>query len=142
MTEALESAVSAIVAVLANVSGLRQVPVNPPETMNVETFAIVYPLSGTISIGPIGTRRALHTIAIDLLTKRTDLARNIATLKPLIDTISNALVSEVSAGGTLFNNTINTYGSLSYSWLTSDYAGVAVVGYQFLMSDVKILVNL
>lgn len=142
MTEALESAVTAIVGVLANVTGLRQVPINPPETMNAETFAIVYPQSGQIDIGPIGSRKALHVIAVDVLTKRTDLARNIATVKPFIDTVSNALIGEVSVGGTLFSNTINTFGSLSYSWVSSDYAGVAVVGYHFMMNDVKILVNL
>lgn len=142
MSEALESAVEQIVTVLRSVSGLKNVPINPPEGMSYDTFAVVYPLSGTINIGPVGSRKALHVIAVDVLTRRTDLARNIATVKPFIDTVSDALISEVSVGGTLFGNTINTFGSLSYSWLTSDYGGVAVAGYHFMMNDVKILVNL
>lgn len=143
MTEALEGAISAIVNVLSGVSGLRDVPVNPPESIGADTFAVVYPMSGTINIGPIGSRKALHVIAVDVLTTRTDLARDIQKLKPYIDTVADALISEVSDGGTLFTNTINTFGSLSYSWIqNADYGGVPVVGYHFLMNDVKILVNL
>jgi hypothetical protein len=142
MTQALEGAVDAIVAVLRSVSGLKQVPINPPENISVDTFAIVYPFSGSVEISPIGTRRMLHVIAVDILTRRTDLARNIAALKPLVDTVSNALMTEVSSSGDVFSGTMDTFGSLSYSWITSDYGGVGVVGYHFLMNDVKILVNL
>lgn len=142
MSEALETAVDAIVAVLRNVSGLKQVPINPPEQLNVDTFAVVYPFSGSIDIGPIGTRKALHVIAIDVLTRRIDLARDIARVKPFIDTVSAALISEVSGSGDQFSDTIETFGRLSYSWLSTDYGGTAVVGYHFLMEDVKILVNL
>jgi len=142
MTQALENAVDAIATVLRSVSGLRQVPVNPPETMSVETFAIVYPSTGSIEIAPIGTRTALHNIAIDVLTTRTDLARNIAALKPFIDTVANALMLEVSTGGDMFSSTIETFGRLSYSWVATDYGGVPVVGYHFVMEETKIQVNL
>lgn len=147
MTEALESAVNQIVTVLSGVSGLKEVPVNPPEGISLDTYAVVYPQSGVVNVGPTGSRKTLHVIAVDVLTRRTDLARDFAIVKPLIDTVSDALLRQVSydsdgnAGG-LFNNTIQTFSSLSYSWITSDYGGVPVVGYHFLMNDVKILVNL
>ena len=142
MAQALESAVSAIVAVLQSVSGLKQVPINPPETISVDTFAVVYPERGECDVAPIGTREFLHTIAIDVLTRRTDLARNIAALKPLIDTIANALMSEVTYDGDIFSDTIETFGKLTYSWVATDYGGTPVVGYHFRMEEVKIQVNL
>ena len=140
--QALETAIEEIVKVLKSVDGLRQVPINPPETMNVETFAVVYPLSGSIDIGPVGTRKSLHVIAIDVLTVRIDLARDIARMKPFIDTVANALMKEVSTGGDMFTNSVETFSKLSYSWIATDYAGVSVVGYHFMMEDTKIQVNL
>lgn len=142
MAEAIETAVEEIVNVLRTVSGLRNVPINPPETMSYEVFAVVYPFSGTFDIGPIGTRKGLHQISVDILTKRIDIAKSIAILKPLLDTVSYALISQVSTGGSIFNNSIDTYSSLTYNWLSTDYAGVPVVGYHMTMIDVKIMVNL
>jgi hypothetical protein len=142
MTEPLENAIEQIVNTLRTVSGLRNVPVNPPETMSYDVFAVVYAFSGSIDIAPIGSRKALHQIAIDVLTKRIDISKSIATLKPLIDTVSNVLLAEVSTGGTIFNNSISTFSNLTYNWVSVDYGGVPVVGYHFMMVDVKILVNL
>lgn len=142
MAEALETAVEEIVSVLRTANIVRNVPINPPENMNYETFILVYPFSGNIDIAPIGARKALHSIAVDVLVKRTDIAKNFATLKTLIDPVSNTLLAQVSTGGTIFNNSISTFASLTYSWTSSDYAGIPVVGYHFLMIDVKILVNL
>lgn len=147
MTESLENAVEQVVAVLSGVAGLRDVPVNPPEQMGAQTFAVAYPQSGKVELSPTGTRRSLHNIAVDVLTVRTDLARDIALVKPFIDTVPDALLRQVSYDsdgnpGGQFAGSIETFASLSYSWMTSNYAGVDVVGYHFLMEDVKILVNL
>ncbi len=143
MAEAVETACEEIVNVLRGVSGLENVPLNPPSVMSYSTFGLVYPFSGTFVIAPVGTRRGLHNIAIDILTKDVDIARSIAKLKPFIDTVSLALSTEISYSGDSFTNSISTFGRLTYSWIPlTDYGGVPVVGYHFLMEDVKILVNL
>jgi hypothetical protein len=143
MPEALETCISEIVSVIRGVSGIQNVPLNPPSVMSYATFGLVYPSSGTFGIGPIGTNRGLHSIAIDILTKDVDIARSMAKLKPLVDPVANALIAEVSVGGDQFNNSISTFGSLSYNWIPlTDYGGVPVLGWHFLMNDVKILVNL
>jgi hypothetical protein len=146
----LEKAVRNVVTVLRGVSPFtnsNQVPLNPPETQSYTMFAIVYPFSGSIDVGPTATRKALHSIAIDVLRKRADLARDIEAVKPLIDTVPDALIREVSYDsdsnpGDRFSNSISTFGKLSYTWISTDYAGVAHIGYHFLMEDVKILINL
>jgi hypothetical protein len=143
MPGALETCISEVVAVVRGVSGIQNVPLNPPSVMSYSTFGLVYPSSGTFGIGPIGTRRGLHSVAIDILTKDVDIARSMATLKPMVDSLANALIAEVSIGGDQFNNSIETFGSLTYNWIPlTDYGGVPVVGWHFLMNDVKILVNL
>ncbi len=151
MTQALENAISEVVNVLRTVSPFdqpNQVPVNPPSMMSYTTFAITYPYTGRIDIGPTGTRRALHNIAIDVLTKDTDLARSMERLKPLVDTVPDALIREVSFDsdgdpGGLFNQSISTFGAFTYNWIPlTDYGGVPVIGYHLMMEDVKILVNL
>jgi hypothetical protein len=50
--------------------------------------------------------------------------------------------SNGNPAGNQFNNAFNTFSNLTYAWTTGDYGGVPIVGYHFLMVDVKILVNL
>lgn len=148
--QAVEKAVREVVNVLRTVSPFtqpNQVPINPTSVQSYSTFAITYPFSGSFDASPVGTRKGLHNIAIDALTKEIDIARATATMKPLIDTIPTALIQEVSYDsdgnpGDCFNASINTFARVSYSWLQSDYGGVPVIGYHFLMEDVKIITNL
>lgn len=134
MTEHIESACSAIVTLLQAVTNLTQVPVNPPETVGASTFAIVYPQTGTIDNGVVGVKKALHNISIDLLTKRTDLSRDMARIKPFVDTIPAALLADAT-----LTNTVQTFDSITYELVTPDYAGVPMIGYKFTLNNVKVL---
>jgi hypothetical protein len=142
MTEALDNACTKIAQTLANVAGLKSVPINPPETMSYDTFAVVYPSSGVYNIGPVGTRKGLHNIAVDILTRRVDLARDLARLKPLIDLVANAISQEFSYGGDRFDNSLQTMEQIPYSYIERDYAGVSVIGYHMSIDNAKILTNL
>jgi hypothetical protein len=134
MTQPIEDAVSAVVTAVKTVTGITQVPVNPPDTVNVATFAVVYAKAGVINNGVIGTKKALHSIAVDVLTKRTDLARDMATIKPFIDLLATALLADTTFGGT-----VQTFDSVTYEFMSTDYASVPMIGYQFILNNVKIL---
>jgi hypothetical protein len=134
MAQPIESAVSAVVTLVRTVTGVMQVPVNPPDTVNVATFAVVYAQSGTIDNGVIGTKKALHNIAVDILTTRTDLARDMARIKPFIDLFATALLADPTFAGT-----VQTYENITYELVTTDYASVPMIGYKFLLNNVKIL---
>lgn len=134
MTQKIEDAIAAVVVMLQTVTALKQVPVNPPETVNVDTYAIVYTRTGVIDNGVVGGKFAMHSIAIDALTKRTDLGRDMARVKPFVDQIPNTLLADATLGGT-----VQTFRSVSYELVYPDYAGVAMVGYQFILNDVKII---
>ncbi len=134
---------AAIAAVVDAVSGIRVATSEPPETMNVDPFAVVFVMRGAAEVAPLGTRKTLTDIAIDVLKVRKDLARDLSTLNPFVDTVTNALLAQVS-GDTAgrFSNTISTFGRVEYQLLPAvDYAGVQMIGYRFVMKDVKILIN-
>ena len=137
------TAVAAIAAVVDGVSGVTLAPTYPRETMNESPFAVTYVITGEIDIGPIGTRKSLLSIAIDLLIPRRDIALDMETLLPFIDSIPNALLSEVSTGGDVFSGTISTFEFLSIEFIPqADYGGAQYIGYRFLMNNVKLLISL
>ena len=148
MTQGLDNVITEIVGILRNVSGIDSVPLNPPSVVSYATFGLVYPSSGNIVATPTGSRRSLHNIAIDVLTKDIDIARSIATLRPLIDLVPIPLIAQVSydsAGnvGAQFNHTIETFEEITYNWIPlTDYAGIPVLGLHFMMTNAKVLVNL
>jgi hypothetical protein len=139
----IATALTAISAVVAGVSGIKRAPDNPMENINEYPFALTYVMDGTLNIGPVGTKKSLLNIAIDLLTPRRDISLDMAILTPYLDSIPTALVSEISYSGDIFSGTINTFGSLRLEFLPFyDYAGAQMIGYRFIMENVKLLVNL
>ena len=149
MTEPIENAIAAIVAVIDAIPGIKQVPLNPPETINVKTFGLVYPEEGTVGIGQagevtlgsIGNRASFHNISIDILPVRTALAVNLAFMKPFIDTVPAAILRECSPSGSMFGGTITAFGCISYRWINPKYAGVVMTGYHFIINQAKILIS-
>ena len=133
MTEKIESALSAVVGIVATVTGIQQVPVNPPDTISAATVALVYAQSGVIDNGVVGTKKALHIFAVDVLTQRTELARDLARVKPFLDTVPAALLADPTFGGTVL-----TFESIVYQMIMPEYAGVPMIGYQFSINGIKI----
>jgi len=143
MANEIKDMMTAVAVVVDSVSGIRTATSEPRETQNIDPFAVVFMFSGSFEVGPIGTRKSLSTIAVDVLKVRRDLPRDIATLNPFLDSVPTALISEVSDGGDRFGNTIQTFGGIKVQLLPNvDYAGVQMIGYRFTMENVKILVNL
>ena len=143
MTKTVAGAITAIAAVVDAVSGVTLAPTYPRETMNESPFAVTYLVSGEIDVGPIGSRKMLLNIAVDLLIPRRDIALDMETLLPFVDSIPAALLSEVSTGGDIFSGTIDTFEMLATEFIPSvEYGGVQMIGYRFTMMNVKILVDL
>lgn len=143
MTQAIEAAIAAIATVVSGVSGVVQAPTYPNETQNYGPFAMTYFQNGILEGGAIGTKRGLININIDLLLQRNNLPDNLAQLTPLIDTVSLALLGEVSGSGGRFAGTISAFEKISIQLLPMvEYATVQMIGYRFTLQNVKILVNL
>lgn len=144
----IESAIVQITGVLRTVSGIENVPLNPPSVMSYSLFILVYPSTGTFDASPTGTKKGLHNLAVDFLTKDMDKAKTIERIKPYVDSIPLALLRQVSFDnsgnpGQRFGDTISTFESVSYSFIPeADYGGVPVCGYHFQMNNVKLLTSL
>lgn len=139
----IAAALTAISATVAGVSGIKSAPDNPQENINEYPFALTYVMDGTLNIGPIGTRKSLLNISIDLLTVRRDISLDMAILTPYLDSIPHALASEISYTGDRFSNTLETFEKITLQFLPFyDYAGAQMIGYRFIMENVKLLVNL
>ncbi len=144
----LENACMEVVEVLRNTGAFGQVPLNPPSMISYSEFALVYPSSGNMQIGEVGTRMNLHNIAIDILTKNTDLQRAISRIMPIIDIVGHACEFQVSYDsdgnvGGQFNNSMDTFDRFTYSYIPLvDYGGVPVIGYHCVLENVKIRTNL
>ena len=141
MAQPLEAACLAIAAVVRNhVTAIRQVHDYTPDNPNAYPMAVVYPLSGNRGVYTIGNQRALHDITIDVLEpqQQSTLARFMASFIPLVDLVSDALLSEITGGR--FGNTIETFDRVDYSFIPRiDYAADPMRGYRFVVRGVKIL---
>lgn len=134
------TALSAIVSTVSAVSGIRRAPSNPTETANVFPFALCYVMDGNAQPFPMGTRTHLCNIAVEVFTARKDLARDFEIITPFIDSIPAALLAEVTGTGSQFESNITTFEQVNYELLEKNYAGVDVIGYRFVMTNVKIMV--
>ena len=140
MTKTHATALAAIAAVVESVSGITSAPTYPHEQMNESPFAVTYVLTSEIDAGPIGTRKSLSNIAIDVLVVRRDIALDMEILTPFLDSVPLALLSEISVGGDIFSATIDTFESISVEFIPQiDYASVQMIGYRFTLNNVKIL---
>ena len=137
------NAITAVAAVVAGVSGIKSAPTYPREQMSESPFAVTYLTNGIMDVGPIGTRKNMVNIAIDLLLVRRDIALDLAILLPFCDSIPLALLAEVSGSGDIFSGNIDTFESVATEFLPSIFYGdVQMLGYRFTMNNVKLQVSL
>lgn len=145
MTQAIEAAITQIAATIPKspTTSIVAAPTYPPEKLAYSPFAITYLASAHIDNGPVGTRRDIISVAIDVLIPIRRLDDDLAILTPLHDPIHAALQAQVSGTGQRFSNTITAWdGGLTVSYIPDvDYAGVHMRGYRYLMEGIKILVN-
>lgn len=136
------AAIPKIAEVMASVTGIEAAPSYPTETRSEQLFAIVYPQRGEVNVGPIGTRKGLDSISIDVLKLRTTLEVDMEILLPLWEAVPFALINEISYNGDRFTNTIQTFEKVVREFMPLyEYDKVRCIGYRFTMENVKCLVN-
>lgn len=142
MTQQIDTACTAIAAVVAGVSGIGAAPSTPEDNINERVFALTYPMTGMLDIGPIGTRGELWNIAVDLLTPHSNTSQNLTALIPILVLVTTALNNETVSGGDFFGGAIDTFGNLRVEFLPFYvYSGVDCIGYRVTLEDVKLMIN-
>lgn len=140
---AINDALAAIADVVETISGIKKVDEPPTEQQSEYPFSIVYFQNGTLVAAPIGSKKNLFNVAVEVLTKKIKVQEDLAHVNPFLDSVPTALIAEVADGGSQFNHTIQTFDRIAIEFLPLyEYAGVPMIGYRFTMIDVKILVNL
>lgn len=143
MTQDFTTAVTEVAEVVAAVSGITAAPANPAENLGRGVFALTYLMTATTEISETGTKMHLSTVAVDVLTPRTDLDRDLARLLPIVDLIDTALLTEITTVSAFFDGSIDTYETLRWEFLPSyPYSGVECIGYRVMLEGVKQKINL
>lgn len=143
MTQDFTTLVTEVAEVVAAVSGITAAPANPQENLGRGVFALTYLMTSSTEISEAGTKMHLSVVAVDLLTPRTDLDRDLARILPIVDLVDTALITEITTTSAFFDGAIDTYGILRWEFLPSyPYSGIECVCYRAMLEDVKQKINL
>lgn len=132
------TALAAINTVVGAVTGINQSMGYPAETSSVYPVAVCYVRDGTLQSGSLDGQKHLVNIAIDVMTARKILEIDMTTVTKFIDSVPAALLAQVTGTGGQFSGTIITFDTINYELLDTSYAGVQMIGYRFIMGNVKI----
>lgn len=141
MANELANAMDAIATVAGGVTGINFSTGLPRDTQVVDPFGNVYLLEDITDTAVIGSTISLSKIAIDILKDRKDLVLALAALRPFLDSVKLALLSEKT--GNRFGGTILTFGRVHTMFIPNvTYGGIDRIGFRFILEDVKIMVNI
>ena len=126
---ALSDAIAWLNAQILTISGIDSAG-KPSDTVGVNGLvAMTYDAGGVLGQG-----KDLSTIRIVLLYPRSDLRQAIVALDGKPQAIANKIRADVTMGGT-----VQTYGSISYQFVTIPWQAIDAAGYQIDITGVKIL---
>jgi hypothetical protein len=141
--QTLVGAVTAIAAVVDNVSGVASAPAIPTENINERVFALTYVMTSAVEISETGTKQHLAMIAVDLLRPLLNLSADLTILLPIADAISTALITEATSAGDMFTGALDTFATLRVEFLPQYiYSNVQMIGYRIVLEDVKLKLDL
>ena len=135
----LQNAIDRIAVLVGAVPGVRVAYNYPPDQIpSSGIFAIIYPYSGRWEFNTTLEKRGVHEVAIDVLTPHKDTAYALKILSPMIDSIPNAVMADISVTNDVLGGTIDTFENIRYEQITLDWAGQPYIGFRFYVEGVKI----
>lgn len=133
----IQTAIEGVIDLVGAVTGIRYAPDEPPDSVSVYPFVTAFPGPGTheYTAGSATYERlTLFTIVVQLHVARRDLERDYRELIPYADSIPNAIMSDLTFGGTVQTfGIIETDGLVPLRWGETD-----TLGYEYRITDVKI----
>lgn len=97
----LSAAITQLVTVAGNVSGVVRAYSDPPESISEFPAALVYANNGTLEGISNGLSRNLHTIRIDVLSSRQQLPQAVNEAKAWPDSLQARLRADETLSGTV-----------------------------------------
>lgn len=108
------------------ISALKRVPTEPPETNADFPFLVGYPGPGTYTSGPPGVLKGLHSVILELHIKRRDLAESYDDVMAVVDLIPKAIYDGLPYTylSTITEPGIESSGVIPMNWASVDTLGV------------------
>lgn len=130
----LQDIIDEIQDVVADVSGIRRAPDNPPEAMAVYPFATCFPREGYWTMTPSGMIQGVHTLWLEVHVARKDLPRDTETAIALSKSIPEAIWSAYRNQS--FTH-LKVMQRISYTFGVLDWLGTDTVGFRFMLEGIK-----
>lgn len=103
MSNTVQGAIEAIQDIALTVTGIRSAPDYAPDKLPALPAVVTYPARGNVTSMGGNSSQDFHTIYCEVHVQRKDLARDIKTLVPFIDSFRNEL-----AGAPTLNDAVTT----------------------------------
>jgi len=131
---ALRDAIVSLQSKALSLPGIKEAPIDPPESANQFPFAISYVRAGTWHIESSGFSHAQVQLVTELHGARTLLPTDIQTMLPFFEQFLRKLLADQTLGGAVDN-----IGNVDFSFGVMEYGvqgGVPIqtIGWQFVLS--------
>ena len=116
-------------------TGVGAAPDNPEELAGMPIlFVVAYPASGEIGTAAANWGRDFDNIRVLILTYRNDLGEAMRRLEGFPHSLARKVQADLTFGAN-----VSTFENMTYQFVTMDWNGVPVVGYQLDINRVKTL---
>jgi len=131
----LSGAVTQLQTLALTISGIKDAPVNPPESINVFPFVVAYPARGTFTGEGSGTIRGLHTIYTEVHYARTLLGAAVNSATAMVETYADKILANPTLAGTVDTILMSADGQpFTYEFGRLEWGGLETIGIRFAIT--------
>jgi hypothetical protein len=130
----LQAAIADLQAKARAMSGIKEAPVEPPESTGEYPFVVTYPRSGSFELASEGFGYVLATLFTEIHCSRQLLGPGITKALPYAELFPQVVLADPTLGGAVaaVNDLHFTFGELTWG-------GIGTVGFRWEV-DVKIMI--
>ena len=129
----LQDAITGVQALVGAVSGIKSAPSYPIEKLGPFPMAVAFAGEGVWEFGAGGDKKGLHSIVVIVPVARKDMKYDAEKVMPFCESVPNAIMADPTLGGNA-----STFGFISYAFGDMEWAGELLVGFRFVVEQVKI----
>lgn len=125
---ALRDAIADLQNKASSLPGMKEAPIDPPESVNQFPFAMSYVRGGTAHAESAGFGHAQVQLVTEIHVARTNMATDTQTALPFFEQFMSKLLADQTLGGFVDN-----IGDVEFLFGTMAYAGQPTLGWQFVI---------
>jgi hypothetical protein len=135
--------VDAVMAIVGQVTGIKEAPTKPPEQAADFPFAVAWPGEGTHGSGVVGERKFIGNVILEIHVSRVDLPVAYENVIGFGDSIPNALLKFMITHGALpLNGTADTFEDIQQTFGELGYGDTPTIGFRFTIRNIKARTNI